>query len=296
MTPEWSGDPEQEFLTDGVTEDIITELSRFHSLFVIARNSTFTYKGKATDVRTIAKELGVRYVLQGSIRRNHDRLRVTGQLVDGLTGNHIWAERFDRKLEDIFAVQEELTTSIVKAIAPKIDAAETEHSQRRRPENLTAYEIALRASAMLTGRREHVHANRDEAIAKATEALAIDPRSTLALNTLAFAKLLNSFRGTTPDVDEAWTESVAASSKAIDLDASDCRAYVYRGAALMYTKSRDRYDEALRDLRRAHHLNPNDDHALSSLGWAETACAERRAASRESSRPREASVIDRTRH
>src|SRR5207244_727454 len=138
-------------------------------------------------------------VLQGSIRRNQDRLRVTGQLIDGLTGNHIWAERFDRKLEDIFAVQEELTTSIVKAIAPKIDAAEREHAQRRRPENLTAYEIALRASAMLLGHYQSLRPNRDEAIEKATEALAIDPRSTLALNTLAYAKYLNSFHGTTPD-------------------------------------------------------------------------------------------------
>ena len=198
-----SGDPEQEYFTDGVTEDIITELSRFHSLFVIARNSTFTYKGKATDVRIIARELGVRYVLQGSIRRSHDRLRVTAQLIDALTGNHLWAERFDRKLEDIFAVQEEVTTSIVKAIAPKIDAAEREHAQRRRPENLTAYEIALRASAMLLGQRQDIPANRDEAIANATEALAIDPRSTLALNTLAYAKYLNSFHGTTPDDDEA---------------------------------------------------------------------------------------------
>ena len=133
---------------------------------------------------------------------------MTGQLIDALTGNHIWAERYDRKLEDIFSMQEELTTSIVKA---------------------------------------------------------------LALNTLAHAKYLNSFHMTTPNVDEAWTESVAASSRAIDLDPYDCRAYVYRGWVLMFAKGRDRWDEALRDLRRAHHLNPNDVEALSRLGWAETA-------------------------
>ncbi len=119
-----SGDPEQEYFTDGITEDIITELSRFHSLFVIARNSSFSYKGKSPDIRQVGRELGVRYVLEGSIRKASNRIRVTGQLVDTLTGNHIWAERYDRVLEDIFAVQEEVTQSIVRAIAPHIFEAE----------------------------------------------------------------------------------------------------------------------------------------------------------------------------
>ena len=108
-----SGDPEQEYFTDGITEDIITELSRFHSLFVIARNSSFSYKGKSPDIRQVGRELGVRYVLEGSIRKSSNRIRVTGQLIDTLTGNHIWAERYDRVLEDIFAVQEEVTRAIV---------------------------------------------------------------------------------------------------------------------------------------------------------------------------------------
>ena len=119
-----SGDPDQEYFTDGVTEDIITELSRFRSLFVIARHSTFTYKGNAVDVRTVAKELGVRYVLEGSIRRSGNRIRVSGQLIDAVSGNHIWAERYDRLLEDVFAVQEEITRSIVTSIAPQIEASE----------------------------------------------------------------------------------------------------------------------------------------------------------------------------
>ena len=106
-----SGDPEQEYFTDGITEDIITELSRFHSLFVIARNSSFSYKGKSPDIRQVGRELGVRYVLEGSIRKSSNRIRVTGQLIDTLTGNHIWAERYDRVLEDIFAVQEEADAS-----------------------------------------------------------------------------------------------------------------------------------------------------------------------------------------
>src|SRR5262249_31148113 len=140
-----TGDPEQEYFTDGVTEDIITELSRFHSLFVIARNSSFSYKAKSPDIRQVSRDLGVRYVLEGSIRRSSNRIRVTAQLIDTLTGSHIWAERYDRVLEDIFAVQEELTGAIVAAIAPQIELTEYSKAARRRPDNLNAYEIALRA-------------------------------------------------------------------------------------------------------------------------------------------------------
>ena len=131
--PNMSGDPEQEYFADGMTEDIITELSRFRSLFVIARNSSFSYKGKSPDIRQVGRELGVRYVLEGSIRKSSNRIRVTGQLIDTLTGNHIWAERYDRVLEDIFAVQEELTRAIVGAIAPQIDSTEQSKAVRRRP-------------------------------------------------------------------------------------------------------------------------------------------------------------------
>ena len=140
-----SGDADQEYFTDGITEDIITELSRFNSLFVIARNSSFSYKGKSPDVRQVGRELGVQYVLEGSIRKSSNRIRVTGQLVDALTGSHIWAERYDRVLEDVFAVQEEVTQAIVAAIAPQIESTEQSKAARRRPGNLTAYEIGLLA-------------------------------------------------------------------------------------------------------------------------------------------------------
>jgi TolB-like protein len=152
-----TGDPEQDYFIDGVTEDIITELSRFHSLFVIARNSSFSYKGKSPDVRQIGRELGVRYVLEGSIRRSLNRIRVTAQLIDTLTANHIWAERYDRVLEDIFAVQVEVTQAIVAAIAPEIESTEQSKAARRRPDNLIAHEIALRATAhapCIRGRRQ----------------------------------------------------------------------------------------------------------------------------------------------
>lgn len=130
-----SGDPAQEYFTDGLTEDIITELSRFRSLFVIARNGSFTYKRKAVDVRAVARELGVRYVLEGSIRRAGNRVRVTGQLIDALTGGPLWAERYDRVVEDIFAVQQEITRSIVGAIAPQIEASELAKLRATRPAN-----------------------------------------------------------------------------------------------------------------------------------------------------------------
>jgi adenylate cyclase len=125
-----SGDPEQEYFSDGITEDIITELSRFSSLFVIARNSSFTYKGQPVDVRRVAQELGVRYVLEGSIRRAGKRVRITAQLIDSETGNHIWAERYDRDLEDIFDLQEEITRNVVGSIAPQIELAEVERSRK----------------------------------------------------------------------------------------------------------------------------------------------------------------------
>src|SRR5215468_6074875 len=184
-----TGDPEQEYFTDGVTEDIITELSRFHSLFVIARNSSFSYKGKSPDVRQVGRDLGVRYILEGSIRRSSNRIRVTAQLIDTLTGNHIWAERYDRVLEDIFAVQEELTRAIVAAIAPQIELTEHSKAARRRPDNLSAYEIALLAWAHAW--QGYAAGNRtvlDQAIREAKDALAIDPTSVLALHTIAFAR------------------------------------------------------------------------------------------------------------
>jgi TolB-like protein len=139
-----SGDPEQEYFADGMTEDIITSLSRFRSLSVTARNSTFSYKGKSPDVREIARDLGVRYVLEGSVRRGGERVRITGQLVDASTGNHLWAERYDRELEDIFAVQDEVTEAIVAAIAPEIDDVERERAQRSPPESLDAWGLYQR--------------------------------------------------------------------------------------------------------------------------------------------------------
>ena len=134
-----SGDPEQEFFADGIAEDIITALSRYPSLFVIARNSCFTYKGRAVDVKQVGRELGVRYVLEGSLRKSGNRIRVTAQLVEAETGKHVWAERYDRDLADIFAVQDEITEAVTIAIAPAIADAEQQRAMRKPPESLDAW-------------------------------------------------------------------------------------------------------------------------------------------------------------
>jgi adenylate cyclase len=266
-----SGDPEQEYFTDGITEDIITELSRFHSLFVIARNSSFSYKGKSPDVRQVGKELGVRYVLEGSIRRAGNRIRVTAQLIDALSGNHVWAERYDRVLEDIFAVQEEVTRSIVAVIAPQIADAEIAEARRMRPGNLSAYEIAVRASANAIeayGRTDR--ALRDQAIREAKEALAKDAGSLLALSVLASSQWQHVFFRTAADLNAAWQEGMAAAIRAISLDRSDHRAYIWKGMLLLYPAiGEPRWDDALANLRRANEINPNDATALFCLGGGE---------------------------
>jgi adenylate cyclase len=265
-----SGGVEQEHFADGVTEDIITELSRFHSLFVIARNSSFTFKGKAVDVRHVARELGVRYVLEGSIRRTGKRIRVTPQLIDSLTGRHIWAERYDRVVEDVFLVQEEITQSVVAAIAPQIRIAERNRALRRRPENLTAYEIAVRAFA--TAQDAFSRTDRslcDKAIEEARTALAIDSNSVLALQTISWAEIQHVAFGTALDVTAAWHEGLAAATKAIDLDRSDGASYAYKGLLLAYAADRGPLNEALDNARRAVELNPNSALALGILATVE---------------------------
>jgi adenylate cyclase len=270
-----SGDADQEYFTDGVTEDIITELSRFHSLFVIARNSSFSYKGKSPDIRQVGRELGVRYVLEGSIRRSSNRIRVTGQLIDTLTGNHIWAERYDRVLEDIFAVQEEVTRAIVAAIAPQIDSVEESKAKRRRPDNLSAYEMALRARVHTW--EGHDKADRtllDQSIREAKEVLAMDPDSVLALHALAFACGASSFLGMAKDREGALREAMSAAARAVELDGTNPLGYALRGFQAYLSLQLERYPDALADARRAHEMNPNDTIVLEILAHLEVGVGE----------------------
>jgi len=168
-----SGDPEQEYFADGMVEEIITALSRFKSLFVIARNSSFAFKGKAIDIKEVGRRLGVRYVLEGAVRKAAGKVRITGQLIDAITGVHIWADRFERDLTDVFALQDEVTVAVVSAIQPKLLQTEIAIATRRRPENLTAYDFFLRAMQQfyLTTREGLA-----EAMRLAHRALELDPR------------------------------------------------------------------------------------------------------------------------
>ena len=275
-----SGDPEQEYFTDGITEDIVTELSRFHSLFVIARNSSFTYKGKPVDVRTVSRELGVRYVLEGSIRRSGNRIRVTAQLIDALSGNHIWAEKYDRVLEDIFAVQEEVTECIVAAIAPQIDSSERAGATRRRPANLSAYELALRATSLcIEGSDRSDPATLEEALRQARCALAIDPESLHALHAVARVQVVNLVFSFAPDRAGAWNDGMAAAARAIAL-ANSSMVRSTKALLLLYAPGGGRWDEARIEAETAYRTNPQDVFALLTFGHITTICGDAPAAIR----------------
>jgi len=167
-----SGDPEQEYFTDGMVEDIITALSRFKSLFVIARNSSFTYKGKAVEIKQVGRELGVRYVLEGSVRKAGGKVRITGQLIDAVTGAHLWADRFDGALDDIFELQDKVTSSVVAAIAPRLEQAEIERSERKPTESLDAIELYYHA---IHSYRHWTRQGNEDALRLARQAISLDP-------------------------------------------------------------------------------------------------------------------------
>jgi adenylate cyclase len=198
-----SGDPEQDYFADGMVEEIITALSKLRWFFVIARNSSFTYKGRAIDMKQVGRELGVRYVLEGSVRKGGNRVRVTAQLIDAATGNHIWAERYDRELADIFAVQDEITERVVATIEPELYAAEHLRSQRKLPESLDAWECVIRALSYVS---QGTLDGNTQAEALCRRALLIVPRYSQARSLLAWVLL----RGHRPQLQEAFTEAIAA--------------------------------------------------------------------------------------
>ncbi|MGY8664183.1 adenylate/guanylate cyclase domain-containing protein [Bradyrhizobium sp. UFLA05-109] len=213
-----SGDPEQEYFADGMVEEIITALSRFKLLFVIARNSSFTFKGRAVDVKEVGRRLGVRYVLEGSVRKASGKVRITGQLVDAVTGAHIWADRFERDLTDVFALQDEVTVAVVSAIQPKLLQTEIAISTGRRPENLTAYDFYLRA------RQQSYVATREglaERIKLAHCALELDPRFGLATALAGVGHMQNVIWGYADDPQFDRKEAVRLSRLALSLDDSD---------------------------------------------------------------------------
>ncbi len=269
-----SADSDQEYFADGITEDVITELARFHSLFVIARNSSFTYKSRAVDVRTVGKELGVRYVLEGSIRRAGNRIRITAQLIEAVSGNHVWAEKYDRDLEDVFAVQEELTRAIVIAAAPQIGASEIARAQLPRPRSLSAYEIGLRAfAAAIKGMAASSAVARRQAFVLADQALAIDPACLPALKALASAHGQDVFFRTA-DRLASYRHCVQASERILAVDRLESHAYFWRGFLEVTSHNPAVKIAGLSALRNAHESNPNDAFAIASLAYGETACGD----------------------
>jgi TolB-like protein/cytochrome c-type biogenesis protein CcmH/NrfG len=245
-----SGESEQEFFSDGISEDIIAALSKLRWFFVIARNSSFAYKGKAVRMKQIAEELGAGYVVGGSVRKGGDRVRITAQLSDVTTGNHIWAERYDRELSDVFAVQDEITDAIVAAIEPQLYAAENFHARRKRPDSVDAWGLVMRAlSHYWQVTRE------DNAAAKALleKAITIDPRYGQALGLLAAC---HTFSGHMGWEDPATAVPIAerAALAAIRADSEDPWAHYALGYVCMQVR---RFDDALAELELALKLNPN---------------------------------------
>jgi len=257
-----SGDPEQEYFADGMVEDIITGLSRSKSLFVIARNSTFTYKGRAIDIKQIGRELGVRYVLEGSVRKVGNKARITGQLIEAATGMHLWADRFDGQLDDIFELQDRITTSVIGSILPQVERAEIERAQRKPTESLQAYDYYLRALAASYRYRREANLEVMELTRAANRA---DPGFALAFALAAFSLSSRKAFGwsTNPAADISETRELSA--KAVERDKDDARVLAMAGFPLAYVAGEVERAAAL--VNQAIQIDPNLALARIWMGW-----------------------------
>ena len=246
-----SGDPEQEYFSDGLTEEIITALGQVPNLLVIARNSTFTFKGKSVKVQQVSKELGVRYVLEGSVRKSGDKIRIAAQLIDALTGNHLWAEQYDRNLQDIFAVQDDITKNITTAMQVKLTQGEQAQTAARGTNNLETYLKCLQANELM--HRINIESN---ALAKqlAEEAIALDPKYAWAYYNLGIAYELDVWLGVSKSPKQSIDKAIELEQKAIALDDTLAEAHGRLGFLLAMTKQ---YDEAIAEAEQAVAMNPN---------------------------------------
>jgi adenylate cyclase len=257
-----SGDPEQEYFADGMVEEIITALSRFKWLFVIARNSSFTFKGKAVDIKEVGRRLGVRYVLEGSVRKAAGKVRITGQLIDAVTGAHIWADRFERDLTDVFALQDEVTVAVVSAIQPKLLQTEIAVATRRRPENLTAYDFFLRAVPhfYLTTREEVA-----ETLRLTRRALQLDPAFAFVAAMAATCHMRNVLWGYAVDPQSEREEAVRLVRLALSIDDGDPDTFAFCSTVLAFMVGD--YESSIELADRAVALNPNSSWAWITRGW-----------------------------
>jgi len=257
-----SGDPAQEYFADGMVEEIITALSRTRRLFVVARNSSFTYKGRAVDVKQIGRELGVRYVLEGSVRKAANRVRITGQLIDASTGVHMWAERFDSALEDIFDLQDQVTVKVVTAIVPEIERAEIDRAKRKPTESLDAYEYFLRGMASFyQGTRNAI----DDALQLFQKAIALDPGFSSAHGMAAWCHVQRKSYGWTKDRAQESAAIERLARLAIRLGKDDPIALYTGGYAL--TQVQDQLETGAAMIDRALALDPNLSAAWHLSGW-----------------------------
>jgi TolB-like protein/class 3 adenylate cyclase/Flp pilus assembly protein TadD len=253
------GQPEETYFSDGITEEIITGLARFRSLFVVARNSSFALRGKPLDLSEIGRRLGVSYLLEGSVRRGGNRIRVTAQLIEAATGMHVWAERYDRDLDDLFAVQDQVARQIVSTLVGRIQDDRLQHILRKPTSSLAAYDCLLRGLAHFRGYEENDNQKAYDLFKRATE---LDPNYALAYANLANAYLaLNGNASASPEVLET---AFAMASHAFALDPQE--GHVHRIFALVWLYRRD-YDAAERHYRRAVELNPNDADRIMALGY-----------------------------
>jgi TolB-like protein/class 3 adenylate cyclase len=259
-----SGDPEQEYFADGMAEDILTALSRCKWLFVIARNSSFTYKGRTVDVRQVGRELGVRYVLEGSVRRSGNRLRFTAQLVEATSGSHIWADRFDGEISDVFDLQDRITESVVGAIEPSLQVAEIERLKRKPAASLDAYDMLLQAQQL---EYEFTEPSLAEALECLKRAIAIDPNYAPAMALAAYCMAERAYQGWTKDLAAETAEGLRLAERAVELG-KDNGNVLWMAAFAVWQLGRD--PQRSRELfHRSLLVNPNCAVALTILGWIE---------------------------
>ncbi|WP_167767834.1 adenylate/guanylate cyclase domain-containing protein [Bradyrhizobium frederickii] len=257
-----SGDPEQEYFADGVVEDIITALSRFKTLFVIARNSSFTYKGKAVDVRKVGSELGVRYVLEGSVRKAGGRVRITGQLIDSATGAHIWADRFDGELHDVFELQDQITTSVLNRLLTHVQIAEIERANRKPSTNLHAYDCYWRG---LSEHWKQTKSSNDVALVHFLKAIDLDQNFSSAYGMAAIIFAMQKQNFWLADVAQDTTEAIRLARRAIELGPTDETALCRGGHCLGYLAGE--LDFAAECIRRGLAINPNYAGGWSYSAW-----------------------------
>jgi len=254
-----SGDPEQEYLADGITEDIITALSKFRWFFVTARNSTFTYKGSAIDIKQVGQELGVRYVLEGSVRKAANRIRITAQLIEAASGNHIWAERYDRELDDIFELQDEITLTIAAAVEPELAGSERHHALHKPTDNLQAWDLFHRGTAKIWKIDQK---SMTEGAALMRQALAMDPNLGQAYAYLAFVNFYEIILSRTDDRDGTLQQGIANARRAIAIDRRD---YTAHWALGRLHSMEGKHQSAIREMETSIDINPNFAHGYFGL-------------------------------